>query len=152
MLPRLAVVRPRLRFAQLVSLWEVTLTDQTPISPKRRYGPIPKTALDRRWHSVSCRLTDDELALVDARRGKVRRGEWLRLSALSKPPCIVPELNRVAWVDLSRSASNLNQIAHAINAGDVPADDDLVSVIQELRVDLAALRLAMIGGGDESED
>ena len=126
--------------------------EQSSSSPKkRRYGPTPKASSDRRWHSVSCRLTDDELALVDARRGKVRRGEWLRLSALGKPPRIVPELNRVAWVDLARSASNLNQIAHAINAGEVPAGGDLASVLDALRADLDALRLAMIGGGDEGQ-
>lgn len=148
----MAVVRPRLRFAQLVSLWEVTLTDQTPISPKRRYGPMPKDASDRRWHSVSCRLTDAELALVDARRGKVRRGEWLRLAALSKPPRVVPELNRSAWVDLSRTASNLNQLTHAMNGGSLPSSGDLASVLDALRADLDALRLAMIGGRpDESQ-
>lgn len=147
----MAVVRPRLRFAQLVSLWEVTLTDQTPISPKRRYGPTPKDASERRWHSVSCRLTDAELALVDARRGKVRRGEWLRLAALSKPPRVVPEVNRAAWVDLARSASNLNQLTHALNGGSLPSSGDLSSVIADLRHDLDALRLAMIGGRDEGE-
>lgn len=113
---------------------------------------MPKDASDRRWHSVSCRLTDDELALVDARRGKVRRGEWLRLAALSKPPRIVPELNRAAWVDLSRTASNLNQITHAINSGSIASSGDLSSVIADLRHDLDALRLAMIGGRDESQN
>ena len=148
----MADVRPRLRFAQLLSLWEVTLTDQAPIPPKRRYGPAPKSAEERRWHSVSCRLTDDELALVDARRGKVRRGEWLRLAALSKPPRIVPEVNRAAWVDLARSASNLNQITHAINSGSISSAGDLASVLDDLRHDLDALRLLLIGGRpDEGE-
>ena len=141
-----------LRFAQSACHLEVTLTDQAPILPKRRYGPAPKPADERRWHSVSCRLTDDELALVDARRGKVRRGEWLRLAALSKPPRIVPEVNRAAWVDLARSASNLNQIAHAINSGSLSSTSDLASVLDGLRADLDALRLAMIGGRpDESQ-
>ncbi len=128
------------------------MTDQTPFPKKRRYGPAPKSASDRRWHSVSCRLTDEELATLDARRGKVRRGEWLRLAALSKPPRIVPELNRAAWVDLARSASNLNQITHAINSGSISSAGDLASVLDDLRHDLDALRLAMIGGRpDESE-
>jgi hypothetical protein len=112
---------------------------------------VPKSAEERRWHSVSCRLTDDELALVDARRGKVRRGEWLRLAALSKPPRIVPEVNRAAWVDLARSASNLNQLTHAINSGSISSSGELSSVIDDLRHDLDALRLLMIGGRDESQ-
>lgn len=129
------------------------MTDQTPSPKKRRYGPTPKSASDRRWHSVSCRLTDEELAILDARRGKVRRGEWLRLSALSKPPRVVPELNRAAWVDLARSASNLNQITHAMNSGSLPSSGDLASVLADLRHDLDALRLAMIGGRpDESQN
>jgi hypothetical protein len=61
-------------------------------------------------------------------------------------------VNRAAWVDLARSASNLNQIAHAINSGSLSSTSDLASVLDDLRHDLDALRLAMIGGRpDESQ-
>ena len=123
-----------------------------PSSPKRRHGPTPKSSDEKRKHSISCRLTDAELATIDARRGRVRRGEWLRLAALSKPPRIVPELNRTAWVDLARSASNLNQLTHAINSGSISQSGDLGPVIADLRRDLDALRLLLIGGlTDEGE-
>jgi hypothetical protein len=70
---------------------------------------------------------------------------------LNKPPRVVPELNRAAWVDLARSASNLNQLTHALNGGSLPSSSDLASVLDDLRHDLDALRLAMIGGrADES--
>jgi hypothetical protein len=32
---------------------------------------------------------------------------------------VVPEINRKTWVDLARSASNLNQIAHHLNMTDL---------------------------------
>lgn len=88
----------------------------------RRHGPKPKPASEQRRHPVSCRLTDAELTQLDARRGKVSRGEWLRLAALGKPPRMVPEVNKVAWSDLARAAGNLNQITRAINEGPVACE------------------------------
>lgn len=114
---------------------------------KRRYGPIPKPAHEKRQHSVSCRLTDEELSTLDQRRGKVSRGEWLRLAALSKPPRIVPEVNKVAWADLSRAAGNLNQLAKAINEGRWPVKDGLSAqaTIMHFRAQIDALRASLIG-------
>ena len=51
---------------------------------------------------------------------------------------MIPEVNRQAWVELSRSASNLNQIAKKLNEGD-QAD------IEQIRKELAAFRAALIG-------
>lgn len=84
---------------------------------KRRRGPVPRPAEELRLHSVSCRLTDAELATLDERRGEVSRGEWLRRAALSQPPRVVPTINKEAWSELSRTASNLNQLTRALNEG-----------------------------------
>lgn len=147
----MADVPPAFASLSWASLGVRALVTSPPSSPKRRHGPTPKSSDEKRKHSISCRLTDAELATIDARRGKVRRGEWLRIAALSKPPRIVPELNRLAWVDLARSASNLNQLTHAINSGSTPSCD-LAHVIADLRRDLDALRLLLIGGlTDESQ-
>lgn len=117
------------------------------VEKKRRYGPEPKPLHEQRRHPVSCRLNDAELAQLDARRGQVSRGEWLRLAALSKPPRIVPHVNKIAWADLARSAGNLNQITRAINDGRLPASDAALAgtAVTELRAQLDIVRSLLIG-------
>lgn len=113
----------------------------------RRYGPKPKPPEEQRRHGVSCRVNDAEISLIDQRRGKVSRGEWLRLAALSKPPRIVPEINKVAWADLARAAGNLNQLSRAINEGRWPVKDgpSAQATIMEMRAQLDAVRASLIG-------
>lgn len=121
-------------------------------TPKRRHGPKPKPSHELRRHSVSCRLTDEEIAILDQRRGKVSRGEWLRLAALSAPPRIVPEVNKVAWADLSRAAGNLNQLMRAVNEGRFKVDElpKANAALTDLRAKLNAVRAALIGLDGES--
>ena len=107
---------------------------------RRRYGPKPLAENDRRGHTVSVRLNVGELAQVDEQRAKVnmQRGEYLRTAALHHLPPSIPELNKTAWVELSRIGGNLNQIAHQLNAGDsLP--------IAEIQQALGELRRALIG-------
>lgn len=123
--------------------------------PRRRHGPTPKPASEQRRHPVSCRLTDAELARLDALRGQVSRGEWMRLAAFAKPPRIVPEVNKVAWSDLARAAGNLNQITRAINEGRLPVKDvpSVGKAVMDVRAQLDAVRRHMIGleAPDEGE-
>ena len=109
-------------------------------APDRRHrrGPRPKPPEQLRTHCVSVRLSTAELEQLDQRRGPLQRGEWLRVAALDVLPPTIPELNRDAWEALSRSASNLNQLAYRLNTGDVP---ELGEVLAELR----AFRSALIG-------
>ena len=62
------------------------------------------------------------------------------MAALDRLPPMIPAVNQQAWVALSRSASNLNQIAKKLNEGD-QAD------FEEVREVLAAFRAALIGAG-----
>lgn len=114
---------------------------------RRRYGPKPRPREELRVHSVSCRLTDAELADLDERRGKVARGEWLRLAALSTPPRIVPELNATAWAELARTASNLNQLTRALHEGRWEATDAAAAnaALVTLSHRLQAVRAQLIG-------
>lgn len=120
---------------------------------KRRHGPRPKPEEEARVHGVSCRLTHDELAELDRRRGKVRRGEWLRLAALSAPPRIVPEVNKIAWADLAKASSNLNQLTKAVNEGRLPAQDlpAANTFLLSLRAKIEAVRASLIGDENESQ-
>ena len=95
-------------------------------------------ACDKRTHTVSVRVNDEELARLDASRGGHQRGEWLRMSGLDRLPPNIPELNRQAWIELSRAASNLNQIAKAINSKNAP-------VVDAIRLQLLEFRDALVG-------
>lgn len=112
---------------------------------KRGRGRKALPQEEKRLHQVNSRLTADELAFVDKHRGKVSQGEWLRRAAFGRAPNTIPELNRQAWIELSRAASNLNQLAknsHTFTD---------VKVIEELKNFRAALIGASLEADDESE-
>lgn len=116
---------------------------------RRRYGPEPLALAEKRGHTVSTRLNDAELERLDSLRTPVRmqRGEYLRAAALDRLPPVIPEINREAWIALSRSAANLNQISARLNA------HDLVGV-EEIRAALADFRRSLLGAdaGLEADD
>lgn len=94
-----------------------------------------------RQHCVSVRLSPEELAALDTARCNMRRGSYLRSAWLGRTlPRAIPPLNLEAWRHLSRSASNLNQIATSLNAGD---QLDLADV----RTALEAFRRSLLGAG-----
>ena len=111
---------------------------------RRRFGPDPLPADERRTHCVSVRLNARELQLLDERRARVgmQRGEYLRVAALKRIPRSIPEINRQAWSELARAAANLNQIARHINAGDALSLDEVSDALHKFR-------LALIGAGGQ---
>lgn len=88
-------------------------------SPKHKSGPKPLDPKNKRTHTVSVRMNEAELAHLDALRAprKLQRGAYMRSAFAQSLPPAVPELNREAWLDLSKSAANLNQIAKHLNQG-----------------------------------
>lgn len=122
-------------------------------SKRRRHGPAPLDAADKRWHTVSVRLSDTELASLDSHRSTVRmqRGEYLRAASLHRLPPTIPELNREAWVALARTAACLNQIAHRLNAGDVLPLADVRAMLDAFRRDLIGVKHDAEDEEDESE-
>jgi len=80
---------------------------------KRQRGRI--AVEDPRTHCISVRLSDEELSLLNTKRGNMKKGEWLRCAALDKLPPVVPEPNIKKWQELGKVAGNLNQIAHKLN-------------------------------------
>lgn len=101
---------------------------------------IKELEMGNRNHCISVRVSADELARLDAERCRQPRGAYLRACWLRLPaPLIVPDVNRLAWQALARSASNLNQLAAAYNQGDMPE-------LQAIRQELAAFRSALLSG------
>lgn len=85
-------------------------------------------------------MNAEELLLLDGKRGRMARGEWLRCASLDKLPPVIPAVNREAWIALGRVGTNLNQIAHGINAGDIPDLAEIRAVLAELRATLLGIR------------
>lgn len=113
----------------------------------KKRGPVPRPKSELRENRISVRFTDAELSTLKIRAGTdvpKRLSAYLRDSALDKLPMQIPEINREAWLALSRSAANLNQISRAINLGESPELD-------VIKAELATFRAALLGV-DFSED
>lgn len=83
----------------------------------RTHGPKPMDAKDKRTHTVSVRLNAAELERLDALRAprKLQRGAYMRAAFLESLPPSVPEINKDAWLALSKAAANLNQLSKKMN-------------------------------------
>jgi hypothetical protein len=94
-------------------------------------------------------MSPAELAELDRRRGKIRRGTFLRNLYLGRrEPRQIPEANRERYAETARWAANLNQLTRQVNAG---GEVDLVEVQRVL----SGFRLSLLGltgedGGDDS--
>lgn len=106
---------------------------------KSKRGRKPVSDEKLRKHPVTCRLTDAESEKVDGLRGGMTRGEWLRTAALGKPPATIPAINQAAWLELSRAASNLNQLAKQSHSEAVEASEEL-AIFRMLLINASASR------------
>lgn len=65
---------------------------------------------------VSVRLNNEELTILNAKRGSQSKAEWLRMASLQKIPPIIPAINLNAWKALSEISQKLNRIALHIDS------------------------------------
>ena len=99
-----------------------------------------------RHRCISVRLSQREDAELDRRRGAQQRGRFIRNLFLGRPePKQIPEINRKAYIELARTASNLNQISRALNRGDRV-------ILEELIRELQAFRREMLRGREAEKD
>ncbi len=112
-----------------------------------RRGPNPKSDSELRKHQINCRLTDQELQALDARRGGLSRGAWLRTAAMQRPPRIVPAINREAWSHLAKVAGGLTYLVEVAKSGGTPSMDG--SMVADLRQAVSDVRRLLIGVADE---
>lgn len=68
-----------------------------------------------RYHYVSVRLNEEELILLDSKRGQYKKGEWLRMASLDKLPPVLPEINREAWIKLGSLSQDLNYLLNHLD-------------------------------------
>ncbi len=120
-------------------------------------GPSPETL---RTHTLSVRVNAAEYAALAARRdaaGMREMGAYLRMAVLAQRPprAVVPVVNRQAWQDLARTASNLNQLTAHLNAGqrlDATGTARLWETLTTLGEEVRALRLALLGVAPEERE
>ncbi|ACT12652.1 MULTISPECIES: hypothetical protein [Pectobacterium] len=95
-----------------------------------------------RSHCISVRLNNKELALLNERRGRHRKGEWLRMAFLHNLPVIIPAINLDTWKNLGEISQKLNRlVTHLDNKGNDSSlsQTELFAVkrqISELRTNL----------------
>lgn len=121
------------------------------VSKRRRRGRIDLLPGDKRTHTISTRLNDEELILLDQKCAeyKMQRGEFLRTAALHKLPYQIPKINQQQWIEMARSASNLNQIAHHLNNA---GSDYYIPEIETIRKELSNFRNALLNIKFEPEN
>ena len=103
-----------------------------------------KEPKDLRTNRISLRLTDSELASIQANAKDTNARKvalYIRNSALNKLPVEVPELNKEAWVVLATAVANLNQLMKRLNN---PNSSGSVH-INEISKNLKDLRASLLG-------
>ena len=94
----------------------------------------------KRTHTLSARFNDDEIRQITARRGRMTSGQWLRSASLGRPiPNPIPEANGQAWAGLAKLASNVNQIAKALNSHTRVETEEVLQLIKEIRAKLIGI-------------
>ena len=76
--------------------------------PFQKPKNIELKKLRNNFFSVS--LIQDEIKLLNKKRGDKSKGEWLRLAFLDKIPVAVPPINIEAWKSLSEISQKLNKL------------------------------------------
>ena len=99
---------------------------------------------------VKVSLTPQETTSLDNRRGKFSRAAWLRMASSKSLPPVVPELNRAAWLHLSRVSGNLATIATSMRAGQYIQDQQILDHLSVFRAALLTAKGTFFSS-DETE-
>ena len=96
-----------------------------------------------RVHTVSVRLAMDELQVLDERRQRMRRADYVRAAVLDRLPVLIPQANQSMWVAHGRFGQNLNQLIRAVHLEQVSGcPPELLAELDEL---IKTYRRALIG-------
>lgn len=69
-----------------------------------------------RIHCISVRLNNNELQILNIKRGNKSKGEWLRMLFLQNLPPVVPTINTEAWKNCLTYHKKLNRISLHIDS------------------------------------
>ena len=95
--------------------------------------------MEKRKIQVKTMFLPCEAAILDARRGSISRGAYLRLAAINSLPPQVPAINHAAWLEISKVSGNLATLATAMRAGHYIE-------LETIRSELFRFRVALLKG------
>ncbi|EJH8728586.1 ATP-binding protein [Cronobacter malonaticus] len=84
--------------------------DITRVSKRGKFHTDKLPENEIRHHCISVRLNEEELIILDSKRGQYKKGEWIRMASLNKLPPVLPEINREAWIKLGSLSQDLNHL------------------------------------------
>ena len=90
--------------------------DITRVSKRGKFHTDKLPDNEIRSHCISVRLNEEELIILDSKRGQYKKGEWLRIASLNKLPPVLPEINREAWVKLGNLSQDLNRLLNHLDS------------------------------------
>ncbi len=117
-----------------------------------KYGRPKLPAGERRnARMLNVRLNAEEEQTVaqKAAAAGVTMTEWMRLAALEKQPPerrVIPEINRAAWLELSKLAATLNGAMWRFRLGSEP---ELRVLFECVRSELGSFRNMLIGNDED---
>lgn len=117
---------------------------------KRRHtGGRPQLTNDERRQirvQPSFTIAEFHELLAKSNAAGLEVSEWLRAASLGRLIKSVPAINRNAYAELSKTVSNLNQLAHVANATSAINARDLVKTLSEIHEKVQQLRAELIAG------
>ena len=96
-----------------------------------------------RSYCVSVRLNENELSILEEKRGSYKKGEWLRMSSLNRLPLVLPEINKSAWVELGRLSQDLNRLLTYLD-GKSPDSDPTLTEMHVIKRQVQTLRTLLL--------
>lgn len=98
------------------------------------------TGSELRTHSVNVRFNIKELQELDMLREQRTRAAFVRDAFFEHAPPPIPEINRKAYVELSRAANDIYQISRNIDEAIDIDFDEIQFLLYEFRLGLLTLR------------
>ncbi|EBE8786114.1 ATP-binding protein [Salmonella enterica] len=117
--------------------------DISKVSRRGKFYTDKLTEKEIRHHCISVRLNEEELILLDRKRGQYKKGEWLRMASLNKLPPVLPEINREAWIKLGSLSQDLNHLLSHLDSKS-PDSELTRTELFALRRQIKTLRVHLI--------
>ena len=117
--------------------------DITRVSKRGKFHTDNLPENEIRHHCISVRLNEEELIILDSKRGQYKKGEWLRMASLNKLPLVLPEINKSAWVELGRLSQDLNRLLTYLD-GKSPDSDPTLTEMHVIKRQVQTLRTLLL--------
>ena len=117
--------------------------DITRVSKRGKFHTDKFPENEIRHHCISVRLNEEELIILDSKRGQYKKGEWLRMASLNKLPLVLPEINKSAWVELGRLSQDLNRLLTYLD-GKSPDSDPTMTEMHVIKRQVQTLRTLLL--------